>query len=172
MPLQSIIEESVRKNMAEQEAEITEIAEAVAPREDIVNETGGYSNYEIRILTSDINGASTDGNVTASIWGERGAYGNRTKEFKLDKSFHNDFERGSDNTYKVRGLNVGNVEYVLFQLSQGSWHLATVIITNTDTGEVWQGEANQWLNQETQGIMNGGFVVVGTLSTMVEMRKV
>ncbi|XP_046861561.1 allene oxide synthase-lipoxygenase protein-like [Xenia sp. Carnegie-2017] len=64
--------------------------------------------YTIEIKTGNRKNAGTDATVYIRLTGLKG----RTEYLKLDKSFHNDFKRGSKEVYRVEALNVGEIELV------------------------------------------------------------
>ncbi|CAH3177156.1 unnamed protein product [Porites evermanni] len=63
------------------------------------------TDYDIKVATSDIEGASSNANVFIKIHGEKGV----TSEIKLDYSNRNDFEQGQVNLFTYGAEDVGPV---------------------------------------------------------------
>ena len=66
---------------------------------------GKQVEYEVRVFTSDLRGAGTDGDVFLQLTGERGAMG----ETQLENSSNN-FERNREDVFVVKGSDVGKLK--------------------------------------------------------------
>lgn len=64
--------------------------------------TGPQYTYKISVKTGDRPKAGTDANVYIVLYGE----GLESKETKLDACFHNDFERGQQDSFHIKHLPV------------------------------------------------------------------
>ena len=64
---------------------------------------GSLFTFNVYIKTGDRPKAGTDANVFITLHGE----GKQTDETKLDLMFHDDFERGRTDKYKIKNVLVG-----------------------------------------------------------------
>lgn len=102
-------------------------------------------HYEITITTGTKSGAGTDGNVSVTLLGTDGTSG----PHKLDKRFHDDFEPGKTDTYKVKGPKVGEVIGLRFQMDagtlglKGDWYMTNAKVERGE--EVWDFPNYTWL---------------------------
>ncbi|KAL3883127.1 hypothetical protein ACJMK2_029420 [Sinanodonta woodiana] len=86
------------------------------------------TTYLIHVETGFYLLSGTNATVSISIFGTK----DRTKRLVLDKSFQNDFERGSKDSYYITAPNVGEVKFIKVYLVGGSigreWYLRSVMI--------------------------------------------
>ena len=69
-------------------------------------------NYKIVIRTGDELYSGTDSTVEIKIIGSEG----ETNLHKLDKTFRNDFERRSTNSFKLKSEDVGDIECIILKI--------------------------------------------------------
>jgi len=104
----------------------------------------GDANYVITVRTSDVRGAGTDANVFCVIYGPRGS----TEELRLDNS-KNNFERGREDVFRVRGRDVGVPDRLrIGHDSSGfgpGWHLDFVSVVNQADPTSVTFRCNKWL---------------------------
>ena len=67
--------------------------------------------YKITVATSTDAGAGTDADVWITIVGQNGT----TPKAKLDKSWHNDFEKGDLLEYKLKLVDVGGMKNIIVE---------------------------------------------------------
>ncbi len=107
-------------------------------------------HYEITITTGTKTGAGTDGNVSVTFLGTNGTSG----PHKLDKRFHDDFEPGKTDTYKVKAPHVGELIGLRFQMAagtlgnKGDWYMTTAHVTRDK--ERWDFPNYTWLRSGNQ----------------------
>ncbi|CAB3999665.1 allene oxide synthase-lipoxygenase -like, partial [Paramuricea clavata] len=85
--------------------------------------------YKITVTTGTLRGAGTDASISIKLTGKDGA---ETGKFKLDKFFHDDFERGETDTYEVSGDDVGDVVMIILNNNgmaiKSDWYIAKVVV--------------------------------------------
>ncbi|XP_031557674.1 allene oxide synthase-lipoxygenase protein-like [Actinia tenebrosa] len=69
---------------------------------------GGMVTYLITVETGDVKHAGTNATISITMTGSKG----RTDAIVLDKTFHDDFERGDYEEYQVKAMDVGDL-YVI-----------------------------------------------------------
>jgi hypothetical protein len=98
--------------------------------------------YRIWVYTADEDGAGTDGDVYATIYGTRGV----SSEFHLD-NYENNFERNALDMFSP-GTNCELGDLKLLRIRHvslvGSWLLDSVAVENMRTGQRWDFNASHW----------------------------
>lgn len=82
------------------------------------SKAGSLYDYTIRVQTGDRPRAGTDANVYVILHGVDGQSSQKTK---LDCFFHDDFERGQLDTFKVKGQKVTSQIFQVFRASSNYW---------------------------------------------------
>eukprot|EP00775_Hariotina_reticulata_P001782 gene1782-2116_t len=100
---------------------------------------------EVEVVTSNVRGAGTDADVLLNMMGTIG----HTPPIRLFNS-NNDFERGQKDTFTIKAADVGIMSSVRLECKGGgplaAWHLSTVTITNTITGQHAHFMYNGWID--------------------------
>ncbi|KAL3883129.1 hypothetical protein ACJMK2_029422 [Sinanodonta woodiana] len=101
--------------------------------------------YLIHVETGFYLLSGTNATVSISIFGTK----NRTKRLVLDKSFQNDFERGSKDSYYITAPNVGEVKFIKVYLVGGSvgreWYLRSVMIFDLESRISYDFPCFRWI---------------------------
>ena len=100
--------------------------------------------YKIAVITGDVPGAGTDANVYISIFGNNGSsIGN------LLTGPGNPFEKGQTDIFYLTLADLGNLKKItIYHDNTGvapGWYLDQVLITNTQTSQIWTFTCNCWL---------------------------
>lgn len=111
------------------------------------------ARYSVRVRTGNRKGAGTDAKVSLTITGTKG----RTKPAVLDKWFHNDFERGQEDTYVIEAEDVGEPVMIKLENNQGGifhrssdWFVDKVLITTSSTIlKVYEFPCYAWVKRES-----------------------
>lgn len=94
----------------------------------------GTFNYTVYVQTGDRPKAGTDANVYIVLHGEGDQ---QSKETKLDVLFHDDFERGQLDKFKLKYQPFSTLEYIeLWRDTSGfkhEWHIDTIMVVNKET---------------------------------------
>ncbi|CAM2710921.1 unnamed protein product [Rotaria socialis] len=109
-----------------------------------------HTTYRVTTKTSDMNGASSDSDISIVIFGQFGDSG----ELKLDDSstHRNKFERNNEDVFKFPNIlslgaltkvRVTNHESSLFKKA---WHLEYVQVDDEQTGQSFMFPCNKWLS--------------------------
>ncbi|KAM7431809.1 hypothetical protein ABFA07_017661 [Porites harrisoni] len=106
------------------------------------------TDYDIRVATSDLDGAETNANVHIIIMGEEGD----TSEINLDDYSRNDFERGAVDDFQYSAEDVGVVTG--FQVKRDTfnpygvnpdWHFDTIGVKRVSAEEYLTFHFGDWL---------------------------
>lgn len=101
--------------------------------------------YEVRVFTSDIRGAGTDGDVSISIKGEDGFIGLQELPAKRQA-----FEKARADTFTLKGTRCGRLTEVEVALEPrgmaSAWHLSRVEIIDRSDGRTYVFPCDQWLD--------------------------
>lgn len=104
--------------------------------------------YEITVVTGKRKGAGTDASVTLVIKGTQG----ETKAFSLGKWFHDDFEAGQTDEYKVTAEDVGELLMVVLRSDGGGmnsdWFVNRVTIKVNAKSAIYDFPCNRWVQSE------------------------
>ncbi len=101
--------------------------------------------YEVAVTTGRRSGAGTDATISVSFIGTEGVSG----PHRLDKRFHNDFEAGKTDTYKVSSPDLGELLALRFHSDGGSldlggdWMMAHATVVRGDRS--WYFPNYSWL---------------------------
>lgn len=89
----------------------------------------GDIQYNIAITTGDSPRAGTDADVQLTLIGSNGTL----KTPVLDKWFHDDFERGQTDSYRLWGINVGDIWLAKLHVSERGfypdWYVDQIVVT-------------------------------------------
>ena len=111
----------------------------------------GSAAYYIRVFTSHWQWTSTDADVRINIYGSKGS----TSARYVDNLDHNDFQRHGVDTFLICEKDVGDLEKIKIEKSQGDgdWRLDKVEITKEKTKSGQRNfatfECHCWLNDRT-----------------------
>lgn len=78
----------------------------------------------------------------------------RTKKILLDKLFHNDFERGSKESYYITVPVIGDVKFVQLFLIGGKytfkreWFLSNIVLMDLTTRKLFELPVYRWINDK------------------------
>ncbi|CAH3165667.1 unnamed protein product [Porites evermanni] len=104
--------------------------------------------YMVTVVTGNRKGAGTDATVSLAIKGTEG----ETDPKKLDKWFHNDFEAGQKDEYRVKAKDIG--EPLLVTLKQdgsglySDWFVDRVTIKVKGDDTIYDFPCNRWVQSE------------------------
>ncbi|KAL4218062.1 Arachidonate 5-lipoxygenase [Mactra antiquata] len=94
----------------------------------------GSFHYTVYVKTGDRPNAGTDANVYIILHGENGI---KSKEMKLDVLFHDDFERGNLDKFKLKHQSFSNIDCIeIWRDTHGfnsDWHVDTIMVVNQET---------------------------------------
>ncbi|KAK3579734.1 hypothetical protein CHS0354_008875 [Potamilus streckersoni] len=103
------------------------------------------TTYLIHVETGFYLFSGTNATVSIAIFGSK----DRTKRHVLDKSFQNDFERGSKDAYYITAPTVGEVKFIKIYLVGGSigreWYLRSVMIFDLESRISYDFPCFQWI---------------------------
>ncbi|KAF5837533.1 hypothetical protein DUNSADRAFT_4226 [Dunaliella salina] len=124
-------------------------AHNLAP-EGMEGDTTNIVKYRVTVVTSDIRGAGTDGDVFLALKGEHGAMG----ETRLE-SGRNNFERNQTDVFEIIGSAIGALKEANIRLVPkglgSSWHLRMVEVLNLKSGAKAVFVYNDWLEGGKEG---------------------
>nr|XP_032809632.1 lipoxygenase homology domain-containing protein 1-like [Petromyzon marinus] len=108
-----------------------------------------HTVYEVVTVTGDVRGASTDANVSVTLFGERGS----TAKLQLTSAGKDCFERGKTDTFKVKANCVGPLRKIRVEHdNRGSapgWFLERVVVTDVSRpGARCFFPCGQWLSRD------------------------
>ncbi|CAK8694229.1 unnamed protein product [Clavelina lepadiformis] len=107
--------------------------------------------YHVTVTTGCMKFAGTDSNVYIAM---TGASGDRTSLTKLDNAFHNDFERGSVDKFKVKMEDIGKPVILTIKHEEtgmfSDWYAASVSVQKTGEREVYRFPVNMWVSGMVQ----------------------
>lgn len=112
------------------------------------NESKKTTTFLVHVETGDHLFSGTDAGVYIALYGTKG----RTKRYLLDKLFHNDFERGSKESYYVDVPFIGDVIFVQVFLIGGTftfarrWFLSNIVLFDLSTRRLLEIPCNSWIN--------------------------
>lgn len=108
--------------------------------------------YEIRVFTSDIEGAGYDDDVYVKITGEQLTVGPE----KL-KSVTESFQKGQESSFLLQFPLLGEITKIVIGLtgnrSNSQWHLEKVLIADVTMGKKFRFLAKRWLGQAGDGLV-------------------
>lgn len=110
----------------------------------------GITRYRITTVTGDRDGAGTDADVFAVLWGSPFS---GTGRLYLDNIDRDDFERGRRDTFLVGSTqHFPTIERISIGYSPAEhlgknpgWFLEEVVVENVDAGKSWTFPAHRWL---------------------------
>lgn len=94
--------------------------------------------------------SGTDAGVYIALYGTKG----RTKKILLDKLFHNDFERGSKESYYITVPVIGDVKFVQMFLIGGKytfkreWFLNNIVLMDLTTRKLFELPVYRWITDK------------------------
>ncbi|KAF5839075.1 Lipase/lipooxygenase [Dunaliella salina] len=106
--------------------------------------------YQVIVKTSDVSGASTNANVTMTMFG---AKGRDTGPLRLTGTGKACFQRGQEDHFHLTALDVGPLTKIRIGHDNSGgigapWHLAYVEVVNKTTGGRTRFNANCWFSTE------------------------
>ncbi|KAK3579731.1 hypothetical protein CHS0354_008871 [Potamilus streckersoni] len=103
------------------------------------------TTYLVHVETGYQIESETNAAVSISIYGTKG----RTRKLLLDKSFHNDFERGRKDAYYLQAPVVGDIKFVKIFLVGGGrsrdWFLRDIVIFDLNSRKSYDFPCFQWI---------------------------
>ncbi|XP_033111083.1 arachidonate 5-lipoxygenase-like [Anneissia japonica] len=105
------------------------------------------ANYEVIVKTSDRKGAGTDGNIFIAFLNKEKK---RSKDYKLDVRFRDDFEPGHNDRFPIKNL-VDFGEIVKIELWRDRWFfwdnwlVEWIIVTDKVNGKFYEFPINRWI---------------------------
>lgn len=125
------------------------------------SEGAGGHPFSVKLYTSDLRGAGTDGDVSVSLHGDKGFIGG----YRLPAQ-RAAFERAKCDTFDLLGTDCGRLSKIEVELKPSglldAWHLAHVEVLDKGDGRVYVFPCNKWLNKESprvelaEGMVAGG----------------
>jgi len=122
----------------------------------------GITSYTIKVKTGNDRKSGTDCKVEIKIVGSK----NETSFFVLDEKLHNDFERGSIQDYNIKDIDVGDIEYLMlnvsqkfFDLTEPNWYIDYIFVTKNLQSVPENQKSNtrnyfpvyQWITKQNHG---------------------
>ncbi|XP_076450682.1 LOW QUALITY PROTEIN: lipoxygenase homology domain-containing protein 1-like [Babylonia areolata] len=116
---------------------------------------GGEVLYKVAVTTGDVKNAGTDAKVFLKIKGTRGKLPKtrltkKAGSVKSNKGVAFRFARGSTHVFKIRGLNIGDIQSLVIETSavrkEEAWFLQEIEVVNTKTKKTWLFTCNQWFS--------------------------
>eukprot|EP00116_Pleurobrachia_bachei_P001013 sb/3461275/ len=111
-------------------------------------DTTAKTLYKTSVVTSDLFACGTDANVSLILHGDTGDSG--TLELKNSAEHTNKFERGHTDTFEFNLLPLGVIRRLRIwhddKGASSSWHLAKVLVTDTDTGSEFSFPCDKWFS--------------------------
>ncbi|XP_071966226.1 polyunsaturated fatty acid 5-lipoxygenase-like [Antedon mediterranea] len=109
-------------------------------------------NYEVIVKTSDRKGAGTDGNIFIAFLNNTGK---RSKDYKLDVRFRDDFEPGHNDRFPIKNLrDFGEIVKIeLWRdrwLFWDNWLVEFIIVTDHVNGKFYEFPINRWIKGGTK----------------------
>uniref|UniRef100_A0A7S3VHN2 PLAT domain-containing protein n=1 Tax=Dunaliella tertiolecta TaxID=3047 RepID=A0A7S3VHN2_DUNTE len=124
-------------------------AHNLAP-EGMEGDSTNIVKYQVTVITSDIRGAGTDGEVFMALKGEHGAMG----ETRLESGRKN-FERNQTDVFEVTGSAIGALKEANIRLVPkglgSNWHLKMVEVINLKSGAKAVFVYDDWLEGGKEG---------------------
>ena len=107
----------------------------------------GLCRYKVMVKTTDIRGASTSANVYLKLFGKGGSM----KEARMLDAGRSCFERGNEDMFLFDAIDVGPMQKAVVHhddtgFSPG-WHLDSMTVTNSTTGERAHFVCEQWFDR-------------------------
>ncbi|KAJ9526209.1 hypothetical protein QJQ45_009677 [Haematococcus lacustris] len=103
-------------------------------------------DYKVTVITSDIRGAGTDGEVYIALKGTAGEMG----ETRLNGG-RDSFSRNAVDVFEITGSDIGAVQEARVRLAEkgvgAAWHFKEVEVVNKKTGAKSRFVYNQWLER-------------------------
>ncbi|KAL3883125.1 hypothetical protein ACJMK2_029418 [Sinanodonta woodiana] len=104
------------------------------------------TTYIIQVETGVFMFSGTNANAFISLFGTT----DRTKRLLLDKSFHNDFERGHKDAYYVSAPSVGDIKFIKLRVEGGlinrEWYLRNIFIFDMESRKSYDFPCFRWLS--------------------------
>ncbi|XP_052809001.1 polyunsaturated fatty acid 5-lipoxygenase-like isoform X2 [Mya arenaria] len=132
-----------------QEKVLTSTARKKHPEEMHV-ESPKTTTYLVHVETGNHLFSGTDAGVYIALYGTKG----RTKRYLLDKLFHDDFERGSKESYYITTPVIGDVKCVQVFLIGGKftfkriWFLSNIVLFDLTTRKMFEIPCNKWIDSK------------------------
>ncbi|KAL4232675.1 Arachidonate 5-lipoxygenase [Mactra antiquata] len=111
---------------------------------------GKETTYLVHVETGNHMFSGTDAGVYIALYGTKG----RTKKILLDKLFHNDFERGSKESYYITVPVIGDVKFVQMFLIGGKytfardWFLSNIVLFDLTTRKLFDLPVYRWISDK------------------------
>lgn len=115
-----------------------------------VNSSGKETTFLVHVETGNHLWSGTDAGVYIALYGTKG----RTMKILLDKLFHNDFERGSKESYYITVPVIGDVKFVQVFLIGGkytfarTWFLSNIVLMDLNTRKFFDIPVHRWINDK------------------------
>ena len=110
--------------------------------------TTNATNWQTRVYTSDLVGASTNAYVYIAVYGSLGW----TDPLALDESNYDDNEQGQMDIHTFNTTDVGRPLKVLVWHAGGhshnAWHLNKIELKNMANGETYTFNAHRWISPD------------------------
>ncbi|XP_078490221.1 polyunsaturated fatty acid 5-lipoxygenase-like [Ciona intestinalis] len=102
--------------------------------------------YHVTVTTGAMKYAGTDSNVYIAM---TGASGEKTSLAKLDNSFHDDFERGSVDKFKVKLEDIGKPVILTIKHEEAGmfadWFVTSAVVQKAGDNAVYKFPVNMWV---------------------------
>lgn len=112
--------------------------------------SGKETTFLVHVETGNHLFSGTDAGVYVALYGTKG----RTKRILLDKTFHNDFERGSKESYYITVPAIGDVKFVQVFLIGGKytfariWFLSNIVLMDLNTRKFFDIPVYRWITDK------------------------
>jgi len=105
------------------------------------------THYKVIVFTGQQKGSGTDAAVDVTLHGEHGLSG----PWRLDRSFHDDFERGKIDTFVIEAAELGELQHIEIghdgKHRGSSWYLETVFVRDELNGGEWEFVCRKWMDK-------------------------
>ncbi|XP_071956418.1 allene oxide synthase-lipoxygenase protein-like [Antedon mediterranea] len=112
------------------------------------NRGSKQGDYQVLVKTADRNGAGTDANIYIALINTNGK---RSKDYKLDIRFHDDFEQGNQDMYPISLKDFGVIDKIelwrdrRIGIGNNNWCVEWIIVRDNVRDEVYEFPINRWI---------------------------
>ncbi|XP_033100777.1 allene oxide synthase-lipoxygenase protein-like [Anneissia japonica] len=109
--------------------------------------TSKQGDYQILVKTSDRRGASTDANIYIALFNSDG---HRSKDYKLDTRFRDDFEEGQQDMFPINLKDFGEIVKIEVWrdrriIGNHDWCVEWIIIRDNVREDIYEFPINRWI---------------------------